>query len=65
MLDVFDEAEDLEDAESLERFYAIGVQLFLLNDSSLFDVFVADDFFEKVVGCFECELGTRLPGGAQ
>eukprot|EP00727_Mastigamoeba_balamuthi_P006325 m51a1_g2312 putative protein (799) ;mRNA; r:469845-473222 len=53
IIELFEECEDLEDAESLRVLYGIFKTLVMLNDPSLMEVLFSDDNILKVIGALE------------
>ncbi len=59
LLGVFDDCEDLEDAESPQKICAVFKALFSLNDGNVLDALLSDQFFIPVTGVFEYDPELR------
>ena len=54
LLDLFDQAEDLEDTEALHTIYRIFRNLIMLNEPNLLEVIFQKVLFMRVMGVLEC-----------
>ncbi len=59
LLGVFDDCEDLEDTETLQKICGIFKALFSLNDGNILDTLLSDQFFIPVIGVFEYDPELR------
>eukprot|EP00455_Lapot_gusevi_P038531 TRINITY_DN431_c0_g1_i3.p1 TRINITY_DN431_c0_g1~~TRINITY_DN431_c0_g1_i3.p1 ORF type:complete len:912 (+),score=200.94 TRINITY_DN431_c0_g1_i3:92-2827(+) len=53
LYDLFQQAEDLEQRPVLQTLFEIFVGLFLLNDSSVFEIILGDENIMKTIACLE------------
>ena len=53
LIDLFHRCEDLEDIDSLHQLYEIMRSIFYLNNASLFEILISEEFIMDVIGCLE------------
>ena len=52
-IDIFRQAEDLEDLDTLHQTFKVTKSLIMLNDTTLLDALFSDDVVMDVIGCLE------------